>query len=84
MSAVCRKVHAYLTGAKAARRAEEGGGIDAEGMREIWEGLDRCWEEFEAVRRGTSPGAGGAVAADDIQIERFVSCWQVSATSLRP
>jgi len=77
LSSVCRKIHMILTGVKAARRAEDGGGIDAEGMREIWEGLDRCWEEFESVRRGTSAATGGAVVGDDIQIERFVSCWQI-------
>ncbi|KIK63625.1 hypothetical protein GYMLUDRAFT_83637 [Collybiopsis luxurians FD-317 M1] len=78
LSSVCRKVHAILTGAKAARRAEEGGGIDAEGMRDVWEGLDRCWEEFEAVRRSTGASPGGTIMGDvDIQVERFVSCWQI-------
>jgi hypothetical protein len=74
LGSVCRKVHTVLTGVKAARRAEEGGGVDAEGMREIWEGLDQCWEDFEAIRRGT----GNTLVADvDIQIERFVSGWQI-------
>ncbi|KAJ3774794.1 hypothetical protein EV361DRAFT_877488 [Lentinula raphanica] len=78
LSSVCRKIHAVLTGAKATRRVELGGGIDAEGMREIWEGLDRCWEKFEAVRRNTSASAGGSMVGDvDIQTERFVSCWQI-------
>lgn len=72
LSAVCRRVHAVLTGARAAQRAEGGGGVDAEGMREVWEGLERCWDEFEGVRRGA--GGGGADAGD---VERFVSGWQV-------
>ncbi|KAF5391806.1 hypothetical protein D9757_001781 [Collybiopsis confluens] len=75
LSSVCRKVHANLTGVKAARKAEEGRGIDAEGMRDIWEGLDRCWEEFEAVRRSASSSAG--VGDVDVQVERFVSGWQI-------
>ncbi|KAJ4488457.1 hypothetical protein J3R30DRAFT_3435911 [Lentinula aciculospora] len=78
LSSVCRKIHAVLTGVKATRRAEVGGGFDAEGMREVWEGLDRCWEEFEVVRRGTRISVGGSVVGDaDIQTERFVSCWQI-------
>ncbi|KAJ3741826.1 hypothetical protein DFH05DRAFT_1558769 [Lentinula detonsa] len=76
LSSVCRKIHAILTGAKAAHKAEVSGRIDAEGMREIWDGLDRCWEEFEAIRRGTSASAGGSMDVD-IQTERFVSCWQI-------
>ncbi|KAF9072918.1 hypothetical protein BDP27DRAFT_1319641 [Rhodocollybia butyracea] len=78
LSSVCRKIHAVLTGVKATRRIEEGGGVDAEGMREVWEGLDRCWEEFEAIRRGSNASAGSSMAGDaDIQIERFVSGWQI-------
>ncbi|KAH7869669.1 uncharacterized protein C8R40DRAFT_1058698 [Lentinula edodes] len=78
LSSVCRKIHAVLTGAKASRTAELGGGVDAEGMREVWEGLDSCWDEFEALRRGISTSAGGSMLGDvDIRTERFVSCWQI-------
>ncbi|GAW06275.1 fungal zn -cys binuclear cluster domain protein [Lentinula edodes] len=62
----------------ASRTAELGGGVDAEGMREVWEGLDSCWDEFEALRRGISTSAGGSMLGDvDIRTERFVSCWQI-------
>ncbi|KAJ4479505.1 hypothetical protein C8R41DRAFT_843688 [Lentinula lateritia] len=78
LSSVCRKIHAVLTGAKASRTAELGGGVDAEGMREVWEGLDTCWDEFEAIRRGISTSAGGSMLGDvDVWTERFVSCWQI-------
>lgn len=80
LNAVCRKVHAVLTGTKAARRIEESGGmsVDAEGMREVWDGLERCWEEFEGVRRG-----GLANGDVDPLVERFVSAWQVSSIVFR-
>ncbi|KAK7440186.1 hypothetical protein VKT23_017129 [Stygiomarasmius scandens] len=75
LSAVCRKVHSVLTSRRAARRIEEGRGIDAEGMRDIWDGLDSCWEEFESLRRSFG---GGVIAGEvDVQVERFVSGWQI-------
>ncbi len=72
LSSVCRKVHAVLTGAKAARKAEEGAGVDGEGMREVWEGLERCWGEFEELKR-----PNGMESETDAQVERFASAWQV-------
>ncbi|THV07898.1 hypothetical protein K435DRAFT_788229 [Dendrothele bispora CBS 962.96] len=75
LGAVCRKVHSVLTGKRAGRRIQEAGGIDAEGMRDIWDGLESCWEEFESLRRSF----GGDVMAGevDVQVERFVSGWQI-------
>ncbi|KAK0197559.1 hypothetical protein F5146DRAFT_1015875 [Armillaria mellea] len=72
LSSVCRKVHAVLTGAKAARKAEEGAGVDGEGMREVWEGLERCWGEFEELKR-----PNGMESETDAQVERFASAWQI-------
>ena len=66
-------MHTLLTGPKAARRAEEGGGVDGEGIREILDGLQRCWEDLESVKR---PGAIDMEV--DSQVERFASAWQVS------
>ncbi|KAF9049374.1 hypothetical protein BDZ89DRAFT_1057737 [Hymenopellis radicata] len=73
LSAVCRKTHTILTSAKALRKAEEGGGVDGEGIRELWDGLQRCWEEFESVKK-----PGGIDSEVDGQIERFASAWQVN------
>jgi hypothetical protein len=62
-----------LTGPKAIKRAEEHGLVDAHGMREIWEDLDHCWKEFDAMRRTNS---------DALDIEQYVGVWQVSVTYL--
>ncbi|KAF8078106.1 hypothetical protein FPV67DRAFT_1405405 [Lyophyllum atratum] len=72
LSAVCRKVHTVLTGPKATRRAEEHGLIDAHGMREIWEDLDRCWQQFDIMRRS------GSSEQESLDREQFISAWQVS------
>nr|WMI31375.1 ZCP1 [Flammulina filiformis] len=72
ISTVCRRMHTLLTGPKAARRAEEGGGVDGEGIREILDGLQRCWEDLESVKR---PGAIDMEV--DSQVERFASAWQI-------
>ncbi|KAJ7632193.1 hypothetical protein FB45DRAFT_911775 [Roridomyces roridus] len=68
LSAVCRRVYIVLTGTRAARRAQEGGGVDAEGMRHVWDGLEQCWEDLEALRQ---PGN----LADDLNM--FISSWQI-------
>ncbi|KAJ6500500.1 hypothetical protein C8R45DRAFT_71511 [Mycena sanguinolenta] len=68
LSEVCRRVYVVLTGMRAARRAQEGGGIDAEGMRNVWDGLEQCWEDFETLRcRPNIP--------DDFHM--FISAWQL-------
>ncbi|KAJ7582617.1 hypothetical protein C8J56DRAFT_864712 [Mycena floridula] len=74
LGAVCRKVHAVLTGIKAVRRIEQSSAlnVDARGLHDIWERLDRCWEEFEGVRRG-----GLANGDVDPMVDRFVSAWQI-------
>lgn len=68
LSSVCRKIHQVLTGPKAMKRTEEHGLVDAHGMREIWDDLDRCWKEFDAMRRTHS---------DIFDTERYVSSWQI-------
>ncbi|KAJ7261330.1 hypothetical protein B0H12DRAFT_1013547 [Mycena haematopus] len=68
LSAVCRRVYVVLTGTRASRRAQEGGGVDAEGMRNVWDGLEQCWEDFAALRcRPNLP--------DDFHM--FISAWQL-------
>ncbi|KAJ8584584.1 hypothetical protein M405DRAFT_866094 [Rhizopogon salebrosus TDB-379] len=47
-------------------------------FRQIWDGLERCWEDFESLRReagGTGTVGGGFIHGEDV--ERFVSGWQV-------
>nr|GAT59651.1 predicted protein [Mycena chlorophos] len=68
LSAVCRRVYVVLTGPRAAQRAQDGGGVDAEGMRNIWDGLEQCWEDFEALRCRPD-------LAEDSHM--FISTWQI-------
>ncbi|KAJ7184264.1 hypothetical protein C8R46DRAFT_455587 [Mycena filopes] len=69
LSSVCRRVYVVLTGTCAARRAQDGGGVDAEGMRNVWDGLEQCWEDFEVLRRRPDLG-------EDFHM--FISAWQIS------
>ncbi|KAJ6606510.1 hypothetical protein DFH09DRAFT_10663 [Mycena vulgaris] len=69
LSSVCRRVYAVLTGTRAARRAQDGGGVDAEGMRNVWDGLEQCWEDLEALRRRL------ADLTEDFHM--FISSWQI-------
>ncbi|KAJ7197163.1 hypothetical protein GGX14DRAFT_668328, partial [Mycena pura] len=68
LSSVCRRVYDVLTGSHAARRAQEGGGVDAEGMRNVWDGLEQCWEDFDTLRRRPD-------LAEDFHM--FISAWQI-------
>ena len=78
LSNVCRKIHSVLTGIKATRRAEHHGLVDANGMRDIWRDLDRCWKEFESEKRAP-------MERDDIARrlgrDLYTSGWQVSLKS---
>ncbi|KAH7929778.1 hypothetical protein BV22DRAFT_1002173 [Leucogyrophana mollusca] len=78
VSRVCRAVHAVLTGPRARLRADAGVAIREDSLVEIWEGLERCWDDFEALRRGAvgvGTVGGGVIRGEDV--ERFVSGWQV-------
>ncbi|KAF7353620.1 Zn(2)-C6 fungal-type domain-containing protein [Mycena venus] len=68
LSAVCRRVYVVLTGTRAARRAQDGGGVDAEGMRNVWDGLEQCWEDFETLRCRPD-------LAENFHM--FISAWQL-------
>lgn len=73
LSSVCRHIHTVLTGPKARRHHVDG--LDEDGLRDAWEGLERCWDEFEAVRRNGIGAGGISFALEDV--DRFVSSWQV-------
>ena len=75
LAAVCWKINAALTSVTAMRRIEDGQGIDAQGMREIWEGLDRCWEDFDGIRLSTA-----ATEESVFDLQRFVGAWQVRSS----
>ncbi|KAF4615533.1 hypothetical protein D9613_002920 [Agrocybe pediades] len=71
ISNICRKMHVVLTGLKAARRAEQQGLIDGNGMRDVWQGLDRSWQELEAIKKSTVDDSRRA------EIELFACGWQI-------
>ncbi|TFK76606.1 hypothetical protein BDN72DRAFT_831189 [Pluteus cervinus] len=70
LASICRKVHTVLVGAKATRMAESGI-INSQAIYEIWAGLDKCWDSFEALRRGDITFEGGC------DIDHFASAWQI-------
>lgn len=74
LSVICRNIHSILTGPKAARRAEEHNLIDAHGMREIWNDLDRCWREFDTIRCNASTNEDSASRCDT---ERYACAWMI-------
>jgi hypothetical protein len=80
LSGVCRKVHAVLTGRRAQARARANGAVDimADGLRDIWDRLDRCWEGFDALRRN-----GGICRAED-ETEKYIGGWQVCCADIIP
>ncbi|KAJ7724059.1 hypothetical protein DFH07DRAFT_273891 [Mycena maculata] len=69
LSSICRRIYVVLTGGRAARRAQDGGGVEAEGMRNVWDGLEQCWEDFEALRRRPTD------LSEDFHM--FISTWQI-------
>ena len=73
LSTVCRRIHAILTGPKAHRSPVDS--LDENGLRGIWEGLERCWDEFVAARRNIL--GAGSITIGSISIGRFVSNWQI-------
>ncbi|KAF9228637.1 hypothetical protein BS17DRAFT_772276 [Gyrodon lividus] len=78
VSGVCRAIHAVLTGPRARRHAEAGIPMREEALMDIWDNLERCWDDFEALRRGAGGVGtigGGFIRGEDV--ERFVSGWQV-------
>mgnify|MGYP001316312699 CR=1 FL=1 len=74
LNMTCRKIYNVLTGPKAARRAAENNLIDALGMREIWNDLDRCWHDFHLIRRNTVNNDDPASRADT---EQYACAWQI-------
>ena len=80
LSTVCRQAHTLLTGPKARRLTDGRAGVDERGMLEVWEGLDRCWGQFEMLRRNGAGGLSGVGSGEDV--ERFAGGWQVGFSRL--
>src|SRR6266498_2644831 len=74
LAKICRNIHAVLTGNRAIRRAEDHGLVDANGMREIWRDLDRCWQELDSMLSSSSEQNN----ARRLELSQFIHSWQVS------
>ncbi|KDQ16343.1 hypothetical protein BOTBODRAFT_54128 [Botryobasidium botryosum FD-172 SS1] len=67
VSSACRLINSALTGPKAQMREF----INEPKLREAWEALEKCWEEFDGLLQLPQ---GGIVPEDS---ERFVNGWKV-------
>jgi hypothetical protein len=74
INGICRRVHEVLTGTKAAKCAEGHGLIEANGMREVWRDLDRCWRDLEVLKE-TILQDGDHTRR--VYIEQYACAWQV-------
>lgn len=67
-----------MTSRHARQRLESGAAINEKAVTEIWDELERCWGDFETLRRnpvGVGAAGGDLIRGEDV--ERFVSGWQV-------
>jgi hypothetical protein len=44
--------------------------MDTDGLQEVWNRLDRCWDEFEGMPRNMI-----GISAEEV--ERYVGSWQI-------
>lgn len=78
VAAVCRKIHAVLTGPKARQFATDHGGfLKVEDMSAIWNGLHTCWDEFEGARDSGLWNGGVDELCPAGDVDMFVSGWQI-------
>ncbi|KAI0063471.1 hypothetical protein BV25DRAFT_434001 [Artomyces pyxidatus] len=68
LGSVCRKIHAVLTGPRA-RRCDQ---IDEQTMHEVWAALDKCWKDFDDLRK---LGTSGNIQEEDV--DRYIHGWQI-------
>lgn len=73
VDAVCRQIHSVLTGHSARRQPSEF--LNQTWLQDIWQSLERCWDEFEAARVRPLEAGGQPLAADDV--DRSISGWQI-------
>ena len=68
ISALCRDIHAVLTGPKARQKED----VKEDRLQYIWQHLASCWKELDELR---TLQIGDAIAREDT--ERFIHGWQV-------
>lgn len=72
LSTACRQINHALTGPKASLRRD----VDEQQLKDGWEKLTLCWEEFDELRDvllANNPG----VFMQRPDMERFISGWQI-------
>ena len=72
LAQACRQIHQALTGPKARRKDR----VDAGLLKQAWESLESCWEEFHTFRSEGGDGDEiGSLKTRDMV--RFCDGWQV-------
>ncbi|WVQ99298.1 hypothetical protein IAU59_006430 [Kwoniella sp. CBS 9459] len=70
LALACRKINKALTGPAAKRRT----GVNADLVKEAWEALERCWEDFDQLKY--TAGSGPSYAQGD-EVIRFADGWKI-------
>ncbi|KAF8654081.1 hypothetical protein AX16_003614 [Volvariella volvacea WC 439] len=71
LSAVCRKIHATLTGPKAIQALRQGAVVNPDFIDDIWRELDECWHGLNTIRRSGTPFESAASR------DQFAGAWQI-------
>jgi hypothetical protein len=79
LSSICRNIHLVLTSPLARKQRYFGEGM----LLQVWEELDRCWEEFDVFREGVNgrifngsmKGKKDSLSEEECEI--YVAGWQV-------
>ncbi|KAK1218258.1 hypothetical protein PQX77_014631 [Marasmius sp. AFHP31] len=68
LSTLIRMAHRIILSPKASKTIQANGGVvDAVALREVWKGLESCWEELACIRR----------AGHGVDVEKWTSAWQL-------
>lgn len=68
LASACRQVNSALTGPRARERQK----IDEAKLKDAWESIQNCWEEFESLRQ---LGLLGILTVEEAN--KFVDGWKV-------
>nr|ODN88362.1 hypothetical protein L203_02975 [Cryptococcus depauperatus CBS 7841] len=71
LALACRKINKALTGPAARRRTA----IDADLVKDAWEALEKCWEDFDELLSSILVDKPSAIYGDEIS--RFADGWKI-------
>lgn len=74
LAIACRLIHRALTGPRARKKER----VEASLLHEAWEALERCWEEFEAIRWGGTTTSN----VNEEELIRFADGWVRTLTQI--